>query len=163
MGPAWLVAGPGPALRDNLAVAAQEVPVAVPLVAVPPVAGRVVAGQVAGASIPPVVLVIVVAAVAAPTSPAAVFPTPPEMVVQSAGDQRNSQQVPAHLHCLLLRLLLIWVERGELRLHRVLRLQSIILALQIDQVVVPKSVVICLSLKRSRGKRTVRRTANRSL
>jgi hypothetical protein len=140
VGPAWLVAGPG--LRDILAVAAQGEPVAVPIVAVPPVAGRrVVAGQVAGASIPPAVLVIVVAAAAAPTSPAAVFPTRPEMVVQSAGDQRNSQQVPAHLHCLLLRLLLIWVERGKLRLHRVLRLQSVILALQIDQVVVPKSVV----------------------
>ena len=89
MEPAWL------ALRDILAVVAQGAPVAVPpvvvtLVAVPPVAGRVVAGQVAGASIPPVVPVIVAAAVAAPTSPAAVFPTPPEMAVQSAGDQRNS-------------------------------------------------------------------------
>jgi hypothetical protein len=140
VGPAWLAAGP--AQRDILAVAAQEVPVAVPLVAVPPVAGRVVAGQVAGASILPVVFVIVDAAAVAPTSPAAVFPTRPEIVVQSAGDQKNSQQVPAHLHRLLLRLLLIRVERRELRLHRVLRLQSVILALQVDQVVAPKSVVV---------------------
>jgi hypothetical protein len=46
----------------------------------------------------------------------------------------------AHLHCLLLRLLLIWVECRELRLHSELRLQSVILALQIDQVVAPKGV-----------------------
>jgi hypothetical protein len=90
VGPAWLVAGPG--LRDILAVAAQGEPVAVPIVAVPPVAGRrVVAGQVAGASIPPAVLVIVVAAAAAPTSPAAVFPTRPEMVVQVS---RQSKKQP---------------------------------------------------------------------
>lgn len=85
MEPAWLVAAP--VLRDILAVVAvvaQGAPVAGPLVAVPPVAE-----QVAGASIPLVVPVIVVVAVAAPTSPAAVFPTRPKMVVQSAGAQRN--------------------------------------------------------------------------
>lgn len=135
MGPAWLVAGPG--LRDSLAVAGPEAPVVVPPVvlpvvelpvAVPPV---VVAGQAVGASILLVVPVTAVAVAVAPTNPVVVFPTRPEMVVRQPAINKpvKKKRVLAHLHCLLLRLLLIWVERRELRLYRVLRLQSVVLAL----------------------------------
>ena len=134
MGPAWLVAGPG--LRDSLAVAAREAPVVVPPVVLPvvelPVAAPpVVAGQAVGASILLVVPVTVVAVAVAPTNPVVVFPTRPEMVVRQPAINKpvKKKRVLAHLHCLLLRLLLIWVERRELRLYRVLRLQSVILAL----------------------------------
>ena len=105
VGPAWFVAGHGK--WDILAVATQEPPVAVP-----PVARRF---QVVGASTPLVVPLIEVAvAVAAQV----VVPNRPEMVVQSAmiGQERNL----VILHCLLQHLLVIWVERRELRRHHAL-------------------------------------------